>query len=270
MNARGGEPGSARVERVAQPDLPAGLVHTPARWFLRGALAGVLLVAMSNTLSYFVRSHGWRGLLGTPGYPESIGFPFRMWEAGEAYGGVFVDVVPMLGNAAFAGVVVFAIGFAVRSQHRRLTSIAERIQARMAKSPSERRPFQFSLRTLLVATFAIAVAVTWARRWGGDPRALAGIYWLGPAFLVGLAMAPRGLTWENRVSIVTPCTLILVLVAILLGFRLGVPLERVMLGIAVCWIPQCVLAALVLSIGGLWFNAQWDRHPADAGPKTRM
>ena len=56
------------------------------------------------------------------------------------------------------------------------------------------------------------------------------------------------MAWQQRVAMVVPLTLLLIAAAIGIGGRLGKPVEfdRVLLGVFVCWTPQCVLAAITL------------------------
>ncbi|MEL6109559.1 MAG: hypothetical protein AAFU85_26415, partial [Planctomycetota bacterium] len=76
---------------------------------------------------------------------------------------------------------------------------------------------------------------------------LASIYLLGPAALIALAFLPRGWQWQQRVALLTPTTIALIVAAIALGQALGVDFDKVMMGIFICWTPQSVLGAVVLT-----------------------
>ena len=228
-----------------------GIVTTRSRWFLRGLLVGFLLTAAFNALSFFVRSGGWGNLLG--GYPprhEAIGFPFVMWQLGDSYGGFFVDFRSLAGNALFGVAVGAVCGVVTLTQVRWLN----RMVAEMASQSSsgKHHNFQFSLRGLLLSTVLAAVVAAMARTLVARPETLAAIYVFGPAFLVILAMLPRRIPWEHRVAILTPAAVALIIVAVAVGVYLGLDFDKVLLGIFVCWVPQSVLVALVLSLGILF------------------
>ena len=75
-------------------------VTTAGRWFLRGVLVGILISASLIALSFFFRSERGGNLLGTsPDRYEALGFPRTLWETGNTYGGLFIDLPALLTNA---------------------------------------------------------------------------------------------------------------------------------------------------------------------------
>ena len=108
----------------------------------------------------------------------------------------------------------------------------------------EKHRFQFSLRGLFVATTLAAIGRTLAAR----PEVLAGIYLFGPSLEVVLAMIPRQITWQQRVAILVPSTFILIVLAMAVGTVLKMEVEKILLGIFVCWVPQTGLAAIAVTL----------------------
>jgi hypothetical protein len=225
------------------------IVTTPARWFVRGFAVGVLTCASLNALSYFARSEGGGNLLGTrPKHRESLGFPFEMWESGNAYGGLFVDITGLLMNASF-GALVGALCGALTVRYREpLNHMVEEFENQISGQAS--RNVQFSMGGLLIAT-GLAALVAAATRYALEGRAevLGLIYLLGPWLLVVVAFLPLGLSWQNRVFILVPMALLLMAAAVGTGLAIEPKLEfdKVLLGVFVCWTPQSALAALALS-----------------------
>jgi len=82
------------------------------------------------------------------------------------------------------------------------------------------------------------------------------IYFLGPVVTILIAMAPRGLHWQHRVIVLTVLVAVMIAIAFSTALKLGVPLDRVMLGIFVSWTPQSTFAAFLMVVGlisiGLW------------------
>jgi hypothetical protein len=79
------------------------IVNTPGRWFVRGFLVGILISGSLTAVSYFFRSERGGNLLGnTPEHYEALGFPCTLWETGNMYGGLFVDLRALLVNAVFS------------------------------------------------------------------------------------------------------------------------------------------------------------------------
>ena len=222
------------------------IVTTPSSWFSRGLLVGLLLTAVLNALSFFVRTRGWGSLLGgeSPN-GEAIGFPFELWQLGNDYGGYFVDYAAMAKNTLFGLVIGTIFGLVALNRVRWLNTIVDEI---VATAPGqEMRRFQFSLRGLFLAATLVAILAAVGRTLAARPEVLAGIYLIGPTFLVGLGMLPRRIPWQQRVAIMVPAMMIVIVVAVAVGNSLNIEVDVVVRGIFVCWVPQTGLAALALT-----------------------
>lgn len=239
------------MSEVSNTELSAAAVpirSTPALWFCRGFVVGVLLIGAVNALSYFWRSEGGGNLTGGhPGRAEALGFPWLVWEKGNAYGGWFVDYRAMLLNAAFASAVGVVFGkLAVRKRRlweRLLVSLEDSITGRHGK-------VQVSIGGLLMATIASAILAAAGRYLvAGRPEALGIIFLMGPWILVVIALIPRNIPWQTRVVILIPITLLMIGGAVYTGASLQNRLEfdEVLMGIFVCWTPQCAFAAMLLT-----------------------
>lgn len=239
-----------RVSGAAHKLMPSVVVTTPSRWFARGFLVGVLVCGALNALSYFFRSDGWGNLLGvTPQNDEALGFPVKVWEAGNTYGGLFVDYPALLVCAVCAAAVGTACGLLTVACRRQLDRLVAQLEARMARD-EPRVQFQFSVRGLLLATTAVALAAAvGGRALAARAEALGAIYALGPWLLVALALLPRRIPWQQRVVLIIPLTAALILVAVVVGASLRPPREfdQVLMGIFICWTPQSALAAVALT-----------------------
>jgi hypothetical protein len=230
------------------PDLAdaLALAGSPKRWFLRGTAIGMLLMASVNALSYFFRSADWAGLVGQPTKAqESVGFPFKIWEAGNTYGGMFADYQNLGLNILIAALIGAIIGSIAAHQTEFLNRMVTEMQGEATRH--QHQPIQFSLRGLLIATTVVAVAATLARNFAARPETLIAIYALGPLALVAIAMLPRRLSWQKRVVIIIPATLTLIAVAIAVGNAMSMEFDKVLLGIFLCWTPQSALAAVGLT-----------------------
>lgn len=218
-------------------------------WFVRGTAVGVLAMAAANALSYFVRSSQWDSLtkpvLNTTPGDEWIGFPFVLWQAGNSYGGMYVDY-PMLGlNVLVALCVGAVIGAVTVSFARPLNEMVAGFST--GSGDRTHQPFQFSLLGLMVSTAIAALVALLAKNYASRPETLIAIYCLGPATLVAVAMLPRRITWHKRVAIIIPITFCLIAVAIAVGITLGMEFDKVLMGIFLCWVPQSALAAILLT-----------------------
>ena len=188
---------------------------------------GLLLMAAVNAISYFVRSADWSSLIaGCLGRPksmdESVGFPLKVWEAGNQYGGLFVDYTNLAANIAFAAFVGSIIGWiAIRKCDFLNATIDSMELAIPASDPQfadrKHSPIQFSLQGLMITTTIVAVAVAVVSKLAAHPMTLIGIYVLGPIGLVTLAMIPQRLSWQHRVVLLIPIALGLIVIAILVG-----------------------------------------------------
>jgi len=238
---------------------------SPARWFLRGLAAGGLIVASLNAASYFVRSSTWGSLVGARQSPEeSIGFPWKIWEGGNAYGGMFVDYPRLLLNVLFATVVGSFVGWMLARRHRSLNAIL--VEGLMPAGGwgagdggedepgrDAAAPIQFSIMGLMIATTIAAVVSMLASRFAARPETLVAIFLLGPLSLVLIVMLPQRLTWQQRVKIIVPLSLSLIGAAIGVRLAIGMPFDQVLMGVFLCWTPQSALAAMGLT-GWLFFD----------------
>lgn len=223
---------------------------TPRSWFVRGALIGVLISGSLNAASYFFRSERGGNLIGiTPKNREALGFPCELWENGNSYGGLFVDVWGLAVNAGFAVLLAVACGMVTVAYRAKLNRLVAELEETV--TVHTRDSVQFSMRGLLVAT-ALAALLATAGRYAlaGRAEVLGFIYLLGPWVLVLIAFLPLGLSWQKRVYILIPMTLLLLMAAAAaLGMSLkpSVQFDKVLLGFFICWTPQCALAAIVLT-----------------------
>ena len=231
-------------------DPPAAASPSPredssAMWMLRGIMVGILLIGSANALSFFFRSRGWGSLLGSRDpFDEAIGFPLTIWEEANGYGSHALQAVPFLVDIAFALLIGLLIGAIAVWQKPVLNRMMDRFRGQGKKRAL---PMQFSLRGLMVTTVLAALAAAIARSFTPRVEILAAIYALGPIGLIGIAFLPRGLSWQQRVAVLTPAAVALIVVAIVLGHRLNVEFDKVMMGIFICWTPQSALAAIVLT-----------------------
>ncbi|QDT13111.1 hypothetical protein [Stieleria marina] len=237
--------------------IPSG--DSSRQWFLRGFAAGVMLMAAFNAASYFIRSAKWNSLAGVRSDSnESIGFPWLMWEGGNAYGGFYVDY-PVLGLNVLAAIAVGILaGGVVACCTRRLNSL---LSIYLNESqPTQKRPFQFSLWGMMIATTLVAVIAMLATRFAAHRETLIAIYVLGPLVLVAIAMIPGRLSWQTRVWVIIPTTLGLIAAAIGVGLNLRIDFDRVLLAIFLCWTPQSAIAALLLTAWLIWSAARSQRR----------
>ena len=226
-------------------------------WFFAGIVSSVLVTAAANALSYFIRSESWTPLFHPRAMPQALGFPFEIWRFGIVYeNGAMIDSHAMNTNAflAIIGGAVLGIVFASFSPRlNRFVDFMIEAEGKNAKPIS----WQFSTGGLLIFTTVVAALFALARAAiGATPQLLGAIYLLGPVSLVLLSMVPRGLSWQHRVVLLAPSTLMLIGFAMLVGVRQSLPFEHVMMGIFVCWVPQTVFAAAVIMI---WMAFQWGR-----------
>ncbi len=224
------------------------ILTTPWRWFMRGFLVGVLLSGALNALSFFVRTKGWGSLLGaTSAGTEALGFPWEMWRQSASFNGYIVDPAAMALNIGTGIVVGGLIGFAALTQLRWLNRMVADIETKMQAKAN--RPFQFSLRALLMATLIVALFASLGRSLTARPEMLGAIYLFGPSSLVIMAMLPRGISWQQRVAILTPAAIAMIVLAAVVGTALGIEIDKVLMGIFVSWVPQSALAAIGITMG---------------------
>ncbi|NLS94763.1 MAG: hypothetical protein GXX96_21625 [Planctomycetaceae bacterium] len=223
----------------------------------------LLLWAAANAVSYFVRSDGWGNLLGqAPQNGEAIGVPWLIWSGGGAFGTSHNNWLALLGNTAVTLLSAVAAYAAVARFTRRFPDVAKLPDEKAdTHSRSPRRALQFRLRTLLALVVVEAIVLGGIRSYGdARPALLAAIYLLGPSLLLAVA-------WRLRDVIPTHRNLALLLVGLLFvpaAAVLGESIEgirdftRGLLGLFVCWVPQCVLLAVVISA----FRGRFAEHTA--------
>ena len=220
-------------------------------WFFNGVVFALLGIAAINCLSYFFRSSNAGLIRGLERGEEAIGFPLQIWSSHQVYQGIPLASKAVMVNTGVAVVVALVAGIVfARSRHflnRFLTVMIDREEnAGSAK-------LQFSIRGMLLITTVAAVVATLVRQsLGARPELLFVVYLLGPTFLILLAMIPRQLSWQSRVVLLIPSTILLIGYAVYVGKVLGLEFDRTMLRVCVFWIPQTVLAAMGLMIYHLW------------------
>lgn len=219
-------------------------------WLFNGVLVSVLLVATANAISFFFRSHGFSALTRPDSLPQAMGFPFEIWSYGRSYkNGAPIDSIAFAWNAMIALGVGIALGFLFIARLNKLNKFMHYLVEKETNEVSA-RGLQFSIAGILIFTFVVALVFAVVRSaLGASPRLLLGIYSLGPAFLIIMAMIPKSLSWQTRVVLLTPSTLMLIAFTMYVGNRLSLPFEHVMLGIFVCWVPQTVITAALLMTG---------------------
>jgi hypothetical protein len=243
--------------------LTSSIVTTTRRWFVRGFMVGILISGSLTAISYFFRSERGGNLLGaTPDNYEALGFPCTLWESGNTYGGLFVDLRGLLANVAFGLAAGTVCGLVTLRFRKFLNELVQRLDQAVAVRQGGH--VQFSLRGLLALTGVAATAAAGAHyALAGNPAVLGIIYWLGPWILVLIAFLPMGLSWQGRVVVLVPAALLLMLAAVGAGLSLKQPLEfdKVLMYVFICWTPQSVLVAIVLTAGLILYHAAAGKHP---------
>jgi hypothetical protein len=236
-------------------------------------LGGVLLITACNAGSYFLRTQSVADLIdGRQNVTESLGFPARVWleenysnnsEAGFNFFAAGINLLFGLSIGSLFG----AIG--IRYQHSLNQKIAE---FEKKNSNQQSKGYQFSIIGLLLLTTLIAVLTSTVINYLKTPQLLLVIYFAGPAILLGLAMIPRGMHWRSRVVILAIAEVGLIGMAMWYGQTLGVPLERVMLGIFVGWTSQSGIFAFLITVALLMHMAINEKSPDkidnDSPPST--
>jgi len=213
-----------------------------------------------NGLSFFFRSGGFGSLLGYEPLPtEAIGFPFEIWNEAKTYRGFIVDYRAMGMNTLVAlvpGIAFGMIGVWLRDNFNQHLYKFEQQEAN-----AKQLNLQFSTKTLLVITAVSAIAIAALSTWRESRITLAAIYLLAPAALIALAMLPDSIRWHWRAMLLIVVANATIGIAIASGISLGIPFEKVMFGIFVCWVPQSVFAAFLIT---LWVCIQTFRNPEPA------
>ena len=110
----------------------------------------------------------------------------------------------------------------------------------------------------MVMTAVVAVAVAMLSTWHESRITLVVIYLLGPAAIIAIAMLPNNIRWFWRAVLLVIAAVATIGTGITSGMTLGIPFEKVMFGVFVCWVPQSVFAALVHTI---WLIVETCRNP---------
>ena len=215
-----------------------------------------MFVAAANALSYFFRTPSIADLIGPDqNVVEAMGFPFEIWREDQLYSGALYIDYPTVGLNLLVGIglgsIFGVVGLLLRHRFNRWVDEFE------AKETSNKSiGFQFSVKSLLMVTTVAAMLIAVLTGWNGTPQVLMGIYFLGPAVLIAIAMLPKRIHWHHRVVVLTVLSVAMIGVAISTGIKLNVPLDRVLLGIFVSWTPQSTFAAFSMVVGlitiGLW------------------
>lgn len=222
-------------------------------WFFNAVVFTALVFAALNSLSYFFRSEDWGYWLSAPGsrHDEAIGFPFQIWSSSSVYPGLPLDARGVTLNALIVSVVAIIAGLvsvaSAKFLNQFLLAMAENEKQEQAAK------LQFSLKGMLIVTVIAGVVATLIRQsFGPRPELLLAVYFLGPTFLIVLAMIPRNLNWQSRIVLLIPSTILMIYYAIHIGGKLGLELDRIMLGICIVWVPQTVIAAVALMLFHFW------------------
>jgi hypothetical protein len=225
----------------------------------RGAFLATLLVfAALNAASYFVRCGG-DALLGRGHGVGRIGFPWLVWQDGGepnlgfaslALGsdGVF-DYGALALNAALGLAAGLFVGLLATLVFKPKPPGEPCAGKKLAQTDAGGPP-QFSLRSLLTATAVVSVALAFQRAATPEARtfALAALYLLGPSLLVGCAWAARGRKRAEQTLAVCSALAMVVAAALAVGTRVEQgDSTRVLLGLYVYWVPQCVCMVAIVS-----------------------
>ncbi|MEM9410901.1 MAG: hypothetical protein AAGA30_07295 [Planctomycetota bacterium] len=203
-----------------------------------------------NALSYFFRSGGVRSLVQPRSTPQAIGFPFEVWRYGVSYGGAQIDFQSFVYNLILILSLGVVFGLVFTRYRIWLNHFVDYMIELEESKLGDGSTFQFSISGMFWMTGAAAV-VALLLRWAGfaSPSLLLGVYLFGPSALIVLAMIPRKISWQARVVLLAPATLLLIGYAMVVGSKLQLPFDHVMMGIFICWVPQTVIAAGCLTMG---------------------
>ena len=234
------------------------------RWFIRGAAGGFILFAALNALSWFFLSEGWSDLCGATynAHSEAIGVPFVIWREEAGSFRYWEMSLPNLGlNLLYMAVTSTICGFVAATLSPRIESMLPTKRSSEAKETGFR--ITFSVRGLLICTTLIAVAMGLTKSL--SPRWLLGvIYFGGPLILILIAMGPAKIPWEQRSIILTLTAIVMLTGAVFVGLKLRLEFDRVLLGVFICWVPQSVFAAALITGFVLWRNSPTNSTLADA------
>ena len=234
-------------------------------WFGRGFLAGLMVIAACNAVSYFVLSDGVSNLIGMKvAQRERVGFPLEVWERGKVYGQYMVNFPNFFINA-FMGIglgVLLGVG-AGRCKGWLNRTVEEILNEEYSGGDSGAnfgasfsspggKSFdvvagnQFSMWGLMACTAIVALIVAVATNVSPSPYVMAAIFFLAPTVMIFAAMLPPRLSWQLRVAIVTVLALSSIGAAIAVGANLDLDFDQVLMGVFICWTPQGVIGTFAL------------------------
>lgn len=217
-------------------------------WFIRGFASGILLYAAANALSWFVRSESWSDLLGTTEDAgiEAVGFPFEIWREYQHYRwGTVIDMPWVLVDLLIGLVLACGCGMLFIRFREQLDPLLQMPVEENANGESGLRR-SFSLRGLFVATTLAAVCIAAVQALGLTSKLLLAIYLAGPIVLILIAMAPTGMPWKQRVVLLIVFAAVMLGGCVLVGNRLDMEFDRVLMGVYICWVPQSVFAITIV------------------------
>jgi hypothetical protein len=234
-----------------------GIGSSRWHWFGRGLLAGLMIAAAVNALSYFWLSDGILNMIGaSKSQEEAIGFPMEVWRKGQAYGRMVVNFTAFFTNCAvgwgFALIVAAFTGARWESLNR---IVLQSLKQEAERNRGENVSFQFSIKSMFIATSVIAVFLAALMNVTADPKVLAVIFFAGPWVMVGLSMLPPNVKWQHRVVMMTVMAVVMIVVAIVIGGQLGKVFDESLLGIFICWTPQAVVG-IILLVSHLIFSSK--------------
>lgn len=213
-------------------------------------MVGIMVAASLNAASYFLWSEYGGNLLGTrPDRAEAIGWPFVFWEKRNRFGRGQFAADRFRGNLVVSALVGGLCGLLLVAQRKWLNRIVADFFVGQGPPPGR---INVSLRGLLLNTFLAAVGAGVLRlALRGQAIALGAVYAAGPWVLIGIVFLPRGVSWQKRVALLIPLTVLMILSAFWIASSLSPSpvFERVLFGIFVCWTPQTTFAAVLLTLG---------------------
>ena len=232
---------------------------SPRRLFAWGFVFTLLFFAACTAVSWFARSSSWGELFGyaDSASGQAIGFPFEFWRIGQSFRGWLINY-PVFGlNVLIAVGAGVAIGWMAA---RFADFFQDRIGEMGHASARESAGATFSIRGLMFLTTLIAGSLGLGQMLGATPLSLSLILLGGPLVLMLIAMFPAKLHWDQRAWIIVGTAVILIAFAVAIGNTLSMTFDRVLFGIFICWVPQSVVAAIVLLVGSLIFGKGAERY----------
>jgi len=167
-------------------------------------------------------------------------------------------------NLLFVMIIASVCGFTTAALSDRIETMLPKEQS--AESKKTRFRMTFSVRGLLIVTTLIAVVIGLTKSLGASPWLLGTVYFAGPLILILIAMGPVGIPWEQRSVILILVAVVMLGGAVLVGMKLGMEFDRVLLGVFICWVPQSVFAAALITGLVFWKNRPLNSAKADDQP----